>query len=107
MPRLSEKDKIALCSHFTHKADIDDCKNDYDVYSDYQDAKKAGSFKGTLEEYKKENKLSGSTWASTSTDKPKINPPTTKNKTGLFIGLGIAGLIGIGFAVWYFNKNKN
>lgn len=96
MPRLSEKDKTALCSHFTHPADVSTCKDDYDIYSDYQDAKKNGKFSGTLEDWKKQNNTSGKTWTSTTTtEKPETKTPDKKSHKNLYIGIGI----GVGFLI--------
>lgn len=88
MPRLSEKDKEALCAS-EPVADRPACKLEYDLFADYQDAKKAGTFTGDFNSFKKDQGVGVVTWGSS---KPKADgTPPKKDRTKLILGIG-AGL---------------
>lgn len=98
MPRLSQKDKEALCAGEKTSADKDICMKEYDYYSDYQDAKQAGKFTGNFDDYKKSLGLGVITWTSTApADKTESG---NKKNTKLVIGitLGILALIAGAYA---------
>ena len=106
MPRLSEKDKEALCAS-EPVADRPACKLEYDLFADYQDAKKAGTFTGDFNSFKKDQGTGVITWGSKNgaakpvsleehykTEAQRI-AKRTKVILGIGAGLGILVLIAV------------
>lgn len=107
MPRLSQKDKEALCAGEKNPIDKDICMQEYDYYSDYQDAKQAGKFTGNFDDYKKSIGLGVITWTSTSTNNSGKKEDNKKPKNSkLIIGIGIGILALIAAAVAYKKLKK-
>ena len=99
MPRLTEKDKEALCASEKDSFDKEICKKEYDYYSDYIDSKNAGKFSGDFNDYKTSIGLGVITWGSKPNSSPKvvtITPQPQKNKKKMIIALGVTfGIVAI------------
>ena len=98
MPRLSQKDKEALCAGEKDPADKDICMKEYDYYSDYQDAKQAGKFTGSFDDYKKSLGLGVITWTSTAPSDKTGSEKKKNTKLVIGIALGILALIAGAYA---------